>query len=56
MLVGVQHGEDAPAVEAKRKQLQAAALSSNARRAKQFYKVTVKVRGQPVMCEPVCHP
>lgn len=39
----VQLGEDAPAVEAKRKQLHAAALSSNARRAKQFYKVTVKV-------------
>ena len=31
-------------MEAKRKQLQAALLSSNVRRAKQFYKVIVKVR------------
>jgi len=38
-----QHGENSSAVETKRKQLAAAALSSNARRAKQFYKVTVKV-------------
>lgn len=30
-------------MEAKRKQLQAALLSSNVRRAKQFYKVVVKV-------------
>ncbi len=38
-----QNGENSAAAEAKRKQLAAAAMSSSARRAKQFYRVTVKV-------------
>lgn len=54
-----QHGENAAAVETKRKQLAAAALSSSARRAKQFYEVTVRVSalGQlilPLTAHPIC--
>jgi hypothetical protein len=41
-------------VEAKRKQLQAALLSSNVRRAKQFYKVTVKVLARRCKLAMLC--
>ena len=50
----VQKGEGSAAVEARRKELAAARASSGPRAAKQFYRVTVRVRAGPFL-QPVTY-